>query len=123
MCAPQSRMDILSKEEINTLISSSALVKKYNQEIDRESAYEILTAKVNSANVATELKQVQEQPITNKQAQKSSSPVPNLITDALGSTAGKQVMRTIAREVTRGLLGVLGISSGNKRSKKSSSWF
>jgi len=46
-----------------------------------------------------------------------------MITDALGSTTGRQVMRTIAREVTRGLLGVLGISSGSKRGKKSSSWF
>ena len=59
----------------------------------------------------------------NKETTNSASPVPNIITDALGSTAGKQVMRTIAREVTRGLLGVLGLSSGSKRGKKTSSWF
>jgi DNA helicase HerA-like ATPase len=121
LCAPQSRMDVLSKEEINNLLSQSALVKKYNQEIDRESAFEILNAKLNSANQAKE--SADAKPIALKESNGSLNPVPNIITDALGSTAGKQVMRTIAREVTRGLLGVLGLSSGSKRGKKTSSWF
>jgi hypothetical protein len=100
LCAPQSRMDVLSKNEIDTLLNQSTLVKKYNQEIDRASAFEILTNKLNHAsNVANE-QQMQEQETVNTSAQKTSSPVPNIITDALGSTAGKQVMRTIAREVT-----------------------
>jgi hypothetical protein len=114
-------MDVLSKEEINNLLSQSALVKKYNQEIDRESAFEILNAKLNSANQAKE--SADAKPIALKESNGSLNPMPNIITDALGSTAGKQVMRTIAREVTRGLLGVLGLSSGSKRGKKTSSWF
>ena len=121
LCAPQSRMDVLSKEEMDDLLSNSALAKKYNQEIDRESAFEILSAKLNRG--ATETKPMENVTPERQQAQKSASPVPNIITDALGSTAGKQVMRTIAREVTRGLLGVLGLSSGSKRGKKTSSWF
>ena len=121
LCAPQSRMDVLSKEEINNLLAQSALVKKYNQEIDRESAFEMLNAKLNRANQTVESNAAK--PIVNKETTNSASPVPNIITDALGSTAGKQVMRTIAREVTRGLLGVLGLSSGSKRGKKTSSWF
>jgi len=121
LCAPQSRMDVLSKEEINNLLAQSALVKKYNQEIDRESAFEILNAKLNRANQTVESNAAK--PIVNKETTNSASPVPNIITDALGSTAGKQVMRTIAREVTRGLLGVLGLSSGSKRGKKTSLWF
>ena len=31
LCAPQSRMDVLSLEEINQLVTSSKLTKKYNQ--------------------------------------------------------------------------------------------
>lgn len=123
LCAPQSRMDVLSKDEIANLVAHSSLVKKYNQEIDRESAFEILTAKLNNAAQRIEEKENSEDTVNSKPVQKQTSAVPNIITDALGSTAGKQVMRTIAREVTRGLLGVLGISSGSKRSKKSSSWF
>jgi len=44
--APQSRMDILTPEEISSINNSSFLVKKYSQSVDRESAYEILGRKV-----------------------------------------------------------------------------
>jgi DNA helicase HerA-like ATPase len=48
--APMSRMDILSSSEISTLIGNSKIAKKYNEEIDRESAYEILQEKIERAN-------------------------------------------------------------------------
>lgn len=54
MRAPESRMDILSKEEIDGLINQSSLAKKYNQTIDRESAHEILTAKLEKLSQQTE---------------------------------------------------------------------
>src|SRR5690606_29445361 len=44
--APESRMDILSSDEIDRIIKKSHLALKYNQNIDRESAYEILNKKV-----------------------------------------------------------------------------
>jgi uncharacterized protein len=44
--APMSRMDILSSGEISSINNSSDLVRKYSQNIDRESAYEILNRKV-----------------------------------------------------------------------------
>lgn len=49
--APMSRMDILSEGELEDLIDASGLVNKYNQTIDRESAYEILKAKIERADV------------------------------------------------------------------------
>ena len=48
--APMSRMDILSPGEIADINRSSELVLKYSQIIDRESAYEILSRKVESIN-------------------------------------------------------------------------
>jgi DNA helicase HerA-like ATPase len=48
MRAPSSRMDILSQGEIDTINRNSDLVRKYNQVIDRESAFEILTNKVEA---------------------------------------------------------------------------
>ncbi|MGH7884948.1 MAG: helicase HerA-like domain-containing protein, partial [Thermodesulfobacteriota bacterium] len=44
--APVSRMDVLSNEEIDEVLHCSILFDKYNQEIDRESAYEILSGKI-----------------------------------------------------------------------------
>lgn len=48
--APMSRMDILSDEELKEQITSSEIAKKYNKEIDRESAYELLEGKIKRIN-------------------------------------------------------------------------
>lgn len=45
---PVSRMDILTSDEMALLNRSSALVSKYSQVIDRDSAYEILNRKVET---------------------------------------------------------------------------
>lgn len=49
MRAPMSRMDILTEGELGELYASSKLVRKYNETIDRESAYEILNEKIKQA--------------------------------------------------------------------------
>ena len=50
MRAPQSRMDILSEQELTQLLDQSALAAKYNESTDRESAYELLNAKIKKAH-------------------------------------------------------------------------
>ncbi|WP_290698853.1 helicase HerA-like domain-containing protein, partial [Lacinutrix sp.] len=52
MRAPMSRMDILTKNELQSLLNDSKLVLKYNEEIDRESAYEILNKRIDKAEKA-----------------------------------------------------------------------
>ncbi|MAN59941.1 MAG: ATPase [Flavobacteriaceae bacterium] len=47
--APMSRMDVLEEGELETLLDNSALIKKYNETIDRESAYELLNEKIETA--------------------------------------------------------------------------
>ncbi len=49
MRAPMSRMDILTENELSSLLSKSKLVKKYNETVDRESAYELLNTKIEKA--------------------------------------------------------------------------
>ncbi|NNF83438.1 MAG: DUF853 family protein [Flavobacteriaceae bacterium] len=49
MRAPMSRMDVLSPSELANLYNDSKLVLKYNEEIDRESAYEMLNEKIKKA--------------------------------------------------------------------------
>lgn len=49
MRAPMSRMDILSDIELSGLLGTSKLAKKYNQDIDRDSAYEMLNKKIEVA--------------------------------------------------------------------------
>ncbi|WP_338358198.1 helicase HerA-like domain-containing protein [Yeosuana marina] len=49
MRAPMSRMDVLTDTELSSLLLKSKLVKKYNETIDRESAYEMLNEKIEKA--------------------------------------------------------------------------
>ena len=61
--APESRMDVLTETEIEAINAQSKLVKKYGQEVDRESAYEMLTKKLEAANeqAATESAEAQKE--------------------------------------------------------------
>jgi hypothetical protein len=52
--APMSRMDVLTDQELEEVIDKSSLVKKYNEIIDRESAYEILNEKIEDAEKLAE---------------------------------------------------------------------
>lgn len=52
--APMSRMDILTDAELKEALSKSKLIKKYNEEIDRESAYEVLNEKIEKAQKEAE---------------------------------------------------------------------
>ncbi|SFE32260.1 hypothetical protein SAMN05518672_105276 [Chitinophaga sp. CF118] len=113
LVSPHSRMDILSAAEIDTLVNSSKLAKKYNQEIDNESAYEILTAKLNEAAEKT----AAAAPAAKGGKQKEEK---SMLETVLSSSAARQVGRTAANMITRSLLGALGL--GGKSSKKSS-WF
>jgi uncharacterized protein len=99
LCAPRSRMDILTPAELDKIEINSRLVKKYNEIIDRESAFEMLNEKLSRVDQ-------QEKP---KTAAKSTKQEKNILEEITGSVAGRQVMRTVARELTRSLLGVLGL--------------
>lgn len=50
MRAPMSRMDVLSEKELKKIIENSRLYYKYNEAVDRESAYEILNKKIEIIN-------------------------------------------------------------------------
>ena len=111
--APQSRMDVLSKSEIDAIIRRSDLIKKYNEVVDRESAYELLSAKMEDFK-----KEEHQSTIRRGRREKST------FEKVLNSTTTRQIGRTVARELTRGLLGVLGVKTTRRRSrKKTTSWF
>ncbi len=110
--APESRMDVLTKAEIKDIVQRSPLVRKYNQEIDRESAYEILEEKMEAAAKAAHRAEMEAQ---REKAAKSSSrsrrKEKSMFEEIMSNTTTRQIGRTVAREFTRGLLGVLGIKT------------
>jgi DNA helicase HerA-like ATPase len=103
--APMSRIGILTIDEIEQVVSSSTIATKYNEVIDSESAYEILKLKLKEA---TENKEEQTQEKKSNKEEKST------IEKISENTMVRQVGRTVMKEVTRGLLGVLGLGGKKK---------
>lgn len=93
MRAPMSRMDILESNEIDEINAKSKLVKKYSEEIDRDSAYEILNKKIEDANARAEEVQVKEK--------KSNEPT-------TAEVIGKSVTKVVtSASFIRGVFGIL----------------
>src|SRR5690606_4687237 len=93
MCPPKSRMDILTGSEIDSLIQNSKLIAKYNKEVDRESAYEILTTKLEKAAKAEEEVTVRKTTTTSSTGTRKEK---STLETVLSSSAARQVGRTAA---------------------------
>ncbi|WP_439553573.1 helicase HerA-like domain-containing protein [Flavobacterium macrobrachii] len=93
MRAPMSRMDVLTESEISEINTKSKLVKKYAEEIDRESAYEILNKKIEEAISQAEEVEVEEK--------KSNEP-------STAEVIGKSVTKVVtSASFIRGVFGIL----------------
>ncbi len=115
LCAPRSRMDVLTDAEIDAINSRSRMVAKYNRTIDTESAYEILTAKLQEAAERSAEAEV-------TKPGKAEKPQPSTLEKVANNTIVKSMVRTAGNTIVRSLLGALGLG-GRSRSKKSSGWF
>jgi uncharacterized protein len=92
---PMSRIGVLTSEELQKIVSNSEIMDNYKEVINRESAYEILTGKILDAQIDAS---------SEEATKEEGSSVFERVGDAINSPVGK----IIVREVTRGLLGVLG---------------
>ncbi|WP_148138418.1 helicase HerA-like domain-containing protein, partial [Flavobacterium psychrophilum] len=93
MRAPESRMDVLTENEISDINSKSKLVAKYSEEIDRESAYEILTKKMEEIS----------EEVSEKEDKKNASREPST-----ASVVGKSVLKVVtSASFIRGAFSVL----------------
>jgi len=99
LISPESRMDILSNAEVQQLTGNSALVKKYETSVNRDSAYEMLTSRM-------------EQAVQNAAPQQKVKPVkeqPGVFEQVLKSSAGRTFTNTLMREGARAILGMFGL--------------
>ncbi len=114
LCSPRTRMDVLTQAEVDLINTKSKLVAKYSEDVDAESAYELLNAKIKTAqeNGAAEIskgKQPKEEPSTFEKI------ADNSVVKSMTRTAGNMIVRS--------LLGVLGLGGRSSSSSKKSSWF
>jgi len=108
--APMSRMDILEPSEIENLVQESQLVKKYNETIDRESAYEILNQKIEQAETAEATEKAQKE---REAASKSTTTRRTNTNQRQTTTRRRTTQNPITKllsspTVIRSILGILG---------------
>ena len=111
LCPPRSRMDILTDNELDNIISKSKIANKYNRVADNESAYEILSDKLQQA--ADKTAKEQEEKEQAKEAKKTTSKEKGFF----DNPTVKQVERTAASIITRSLLGALGLGGRSRKRK------
>ena len=122
MRAPQSRMDVLTKAEIDSIINSSSLVAKYNEEIDRESAFEILSNKIQGFKAAAEeakdneeaKKEAEAVEKARIKAEKAAEKEADKAAKARGKIAGT-VGKELGNLAVRGLLGAFGVKTRKRK--------
>ncbi len=106
-------MDILTDAEIGEIVNKSKLAAKYNQVIDSNSAYEMLTAKLQDAAANT----AANAPVS----QKTAKPEESTLEKIANNTIVKSMMRTAGTTIVRSLLGSLGL--GGKSRSLTKNWF
>ncbi|MEO7769281.1 MAG: helicase HerA-like domain-containing protein [Ferruginibacter sp.] len=115
LCSPRSRMDVLTSAEIDDIVGRSKLAAKYNQIIDSESAYEMLTAKLQAATEnATQENEIKTSKETRHEAPSTFETIAN-------NSIVKSMVRTAGNTIVRSLLGSLGL--GGRSRKKTGGWF
>lgn len=102
MRAPMSRMDILTNKELKELLRSSKMVAKYNEIVDRESAYELLNEKIKKAEAEEAKRKAQEE---QKKIEKASSKK----SSSRSSSRQNPIVKVLSSPtVIRSVLGILG---------------
>lgn len=100
LISPESRMDILTDAEIYEKTNNSALVAKYENTVNKDSAYEMLTSRMEQAV----------QNVTSEQKVKPVKEEPGMFEQILTSRAGRTFTSTLMREGAKAILGMLGLT-------------
>ncbi len=115
MRAPQSRMDILTNAEIDSIIKASDLISKYNKVVDRESAYEILNEKIEEYNTMLAEQEAEEERQKAEKKASSSRSRSRKEEGFLESKAARTIGKEIGNVAVRGLLGVFGVKTRRRK--------
>ncbi len=108
LCAPHSRMDVLTPAEQDEIVNKSEIAGEYNEETDRDSAYEMLNKKIKSA-----AEDEDDEPI--KTAKEAKEEKESSISEKISAVSKNPMVKTVMREVARGVFGMLFGSSTSRR--------
>ncbi|WP_316799901.1 helicase HerA-like domain-containing protein [Pedobacter frigidisoli] len=109
---PRAMMGPLTSAEFDQLIHASPLFAKYKDPIDPESAYDILTKRINEQAAEAEQEKIQAEEQKQEQQVSKEKGAKSLIEEVMGAT----ITRQIGKDIVRGIFGML---TGKKTRTKS----
>jgi DNA helicase HerA-like ATPase len=127
---PHSQIGPVTAEQRQALINNSIVAGNYEDVYDRESAYEMLIARAETA--AKEAEELAEKEAAAKEAEEEAreeakaarSSRSDSTASAFAKSAARAIGSNLGRQIVRGVLGgLMGGSTSKSRKKKSSSWW
>lgn len=113
--APSSRMDVITKAEKNAVLKASKLMDEYNEVIDRKSAYEILEKKMEK--YAKDKAKDEKSGSRRRSKSRSGRKRKSVVSKTMGRV-GSRILTILVREISRGILGVLGLKKTRRRRRR-----
>ncbi|MBK8814618.1 MAG: DUF853 family protein [Methylococcaceae bacterium] len=101
---PESQIGPITSEQRAEAIKRSPFQGRYDQELDRESAYEMLKQKAEQYN---QEKLEEQEAVKEKKAASAGSRQRQTITEALLKNAARSIGTTVGRQIVRGIMGSL----------------
>jgi len=100
---PESQIGPISPQQRDEIMRRSPFSGRYEQEIDRESAYELLKKKAEQQAAVVEEQQIN-QPIKTTSGRASGR---QSVGEALLKSAARSIGSTVGRQIIRGIMGSL----------------
>jgi hypothetical protein len=125
---PFSQLGPITPDQRTALINNSLVAGVYEQEVDRESAYEILSAKAQAAAAEeAAAEQAKAEAKAQKEAEKAERAAarqPDSMMESIMKSAARSASSSVGRQIGNSIVrGVLGSIFGGGSKKKSSGWF
>lgn len=114
LAPPASLMGPLSAGEYDSVLASSAFYAKYRDTVDPESAFELLSERMEQQEQEKEAEREEKRPVKGRSRQEKST-----FDEVMSSPVAKQV----GREIVRGVFGMLFGSAPKRSSRRRSSLF
>jgi DNA helicase HerA-like ATPase len=117
---PSSRMAPLTPEELQADIRQSGLIAEYGQAVDRESAREMLAARM--ARTQPAVLASDPEPSAPPRSGRPAKTVAQVAGGALVGALSSSIGRTVGREIIRGVFGLLGAKPPRTTTSRRSRW-
>ena len=107
ICPPESSMDVLLPRERDDVLRQSRFYGRYEKEVDRESAYEVLKERREELEKQKEKERSEQEKEARERRDKRSRSRKDSLLESFAKSTARSIGSSIGRKIIRGILGNL----------------